>query len=202
MLINMRNGLMAGGGVKTKTPYILANGGSYISTGIMAGDDLEFDISFLPLIGHSYNCPLGGAGVNWGNSELTLSAVNFGAGYQLKWGSSAAFFMPAGFGPDGFITFSKTGASATVRGIAIQSVSYNGTGISTPFDVAIAAAHFANSFHYRFYGYIFFVNIRKSGETVLSMRPMVQNGVAGMWDSVTNQFFASETSTPFEYGEM
>ena len=197
-----RNGLMAGGGLMAKTPYIFANGASYINTGVASSNDMEVDISFLPLINHSYNDPIG-TRKNTGLSECQLySETGAGAGYMLRFGGATGYRMPCAFGPQGYLTFNRFNATATVCGREIQTVSYSGGELTEFFNIYIGALNGSNHSSQYFYGYLFFVNIRKSGETVLSMKPKVQNGVAGMWDSVTNQFFASATSTPFEYGEM
>lgn len=187
----------------TPLEYVECTGESYIDTGIYGTYSMPIVTKFQPrssatgfhaVFGARTSSSSGMCYVQVGNNTRADSefSFNFNNAMRAMWtaGSSQT-------GHD-FVVVKKNNTatlyeSNTSRGT--QTVTTDST-FATTYPMYIGAFNNAGGYANRFKGYLHFVGFGSSANFV----PAKVNGVAGLYDTLADVFYGSETSTPFVAG--
>lgn len=187
--------------------YISTDGTAYINTGVLGNGELSSEVTFMWTRSDVFSpfAVILGTRLNTGNTRYTLSALNsnslgIGCGVNVTLGESIGVSMERRYTVTHH-THMKSGGSSSyyeVRDSGFVSPTYTYSNIVTDTDKELFLFRNNDSTASPCNSYLRIKSVKLwSGDKVTlvrDLRPCTYNGVAGMWDMVSNEFFGNANS--------
>ena len=177
--------------------YIESTGTQYINTGVLGGNNIDFEIEFQRTGSLSGWGHLVGA-INADSSLMQIFGIRSWAEILSRKGSGDIQFNSISFSQGSDYTVSMIGSDLKINGTTVRTLPVSS--FTTPCPLYIFAADYNNTPDSILPNTrLFYAKIWDTGTLVRDFVPAVENGHAGLYDNVTGQFYSNAGTGEFLY---